>query len=360
MTEDTPTFPRHRLNARLRQATRSAGPDPGVKGIQRGAVHGPRPGAGHKTLIRILVVARPVKVVIAGAGFAAIRTAKALEGKADVIIVSPGDRFVYLPLIHEMVSERQLPRDVTKPLREICPNATHVHDRAVAVDGNHLVLASGDKLPFDKLVVAIGAEPNDFGLPGVREHTFSFYSVKDALLANAALKTAAVDVAGRPIRVAVIGASFTGVEVAGEAAELLNRLDFRHEITLLDAGELIFPHQDDAFRDGVHQGIERLGMTVRPNVRITGVEAGKVLIGDETVKADVIFWCAGAKPRRIDGVDSAVRATLQSGDRDDIFVLGDAADFPRAWAVPKLAQTCLLYTSPSPRDGLLSRMPSSA
>ena len=282
---------------------------------------------------------RTVKVVIAGAGFAGIRTAKALEGKADVTLVAPTDRFVYLPLIHEMVSERQLPRDVTKPLREVLPSTRHVHDRAVAVEGNDLVLASGDRIGFDKLVVAVGAQPNDFGIPGVREHTYSFYSVKDALLANAALKTAAVEHAGRPIRVVVAGASFTGVEVAGEAAELLRRLDFRYDITLLDAGTRLFPHQSDAFRAGVEQGLERLGLKVRMGQRITAVEPGRVHVGDDTVPADVVLWCAGIQPRRIDGVDTNVRPSLQSGDRDDVFVLGDAADFPRGLGVPKLAQT---------------------
>ncbi len=281
-----------------------------------------------------------MKVVIAGAGFAGIRTAKILQGKADVTLVAPADRFVYLPLIHEMVSEKQLPRDVTKPLREICPATTHVHDRVVAVEGHDAILKSGDRLPFDKLVVAIGAEPNDFGLPGVRENTYSFYSVKDALLANAALKTAAVEVAGRPIRVVVVGASFTGVEVAGEAAELLRRLDFRYEIELLDAGDRIFPHQADEFRAGVHAGLERLGLKVRLGQRIQAVEPGKVIVGDEAIKADVIFWCAGAKPRAIKGVDPAVDMTLASRGHEDIYVLGDAATFHDP--VPKLAQTAEL------------------
>ncbi len=283
------------------------------------------------------------RVVVCGAGFAGVRVAKALEGKADVTLVAPADRFVYLPLIHEMLSEQQLPRDVTKPLRDIVPQATHIHEAAVAVEGNDLVTSGGHRIPFDQLVVAVGAEPNDFGIPGVRENTYSFYSVKDALLANAALKTAAVEIAGRPIRVVVVGASFTGVEVAGEAAELLRRLDFRYDIQLLDAADRIFPHQDDEFRQHVHDGLDRLGLRVRTDQRITRVEPGRVHVagdeGEEAVEADVVFWCAGARPRRIEGVDMTVRPTLQSTSRDDVFVLGDAAEFPREWGVPKLAQT---------------------
>lgn len=279
--------------------------------------------------------------MVCGAGFAGARVAKSLDGKADVTLVAPSDRFVYLPLIHEMLSERQLPRDVTKPLEDIVPTATRLHDAATGVDGDELITRGGHRIPFDALVVAVGAEPNDFGIPGVRENTHSFYSVRDALLANAALKTAAVEFAGRPVRVVVVGASFTGVEVAGEAAELLQKLDTPYDIRLLDAMPTLFPHQGDEFRRGIHEGLDRLGLRVRTGQTITRVEPGRVVVGDpgEPVEADVVFWCAGARPRRLEGVDARVRPTLQSIDRDDVFVLGDAADFPRDMKVPKLAQT---------------------
>ena len=63
----------------------------------------------------------------------------------------------------------------------------------------------------------------------------------------------------------------------------------------------------------------------------------------------------------IDNVISGKELTYDDGmelmNDDNLHVLGAAADFVRQKAV---GDTCLLYTSPSPRDGLLSRMPSSA
>ena len=287
-------------------------------------------------------MAKP-RVVIAGAGFAGVKTAKALRGKADITIIAPTDRFVYLPLIHELVSEHETPSSVSKRLSDIFQTATLVEDRVVAIEGNEAVTASGDRYPFDHFVHAAGAEPNDFGLPGVREHTFSFYSIRDALLANGHLKAAAASVYGRPVKVVLIGASFTGVEVAGEVRELMRKLDVECDIDLLDAGEDIFPHQSKEFRDGVWKALGEMDLNVRLGCRISIVNEGVVIMGNgpdkEAITADVILWCAGARPRTIDGVDPNVGANMQMAGREDVWVVGDSANFPREMGVPKLAQT---------------------
>lgn len=283
------------------------------------------------------------RVVVCGAGFAGINVAKRLENDCDVSLVAPTDRFVYLPLIHEVLSENVTPSTVTKMLDDILPRTKLVHGRAERVEENELITAAGDRIPFDDLVVAVGAEPNDFGCPGVSEHALSFYSVGDALRANAMLKMKAAEITDRSLRVVVAGASFTGVEVAGEVAELLDKLDIPREIVLLDALPEIFPRQSAEFQDGVYKGLERLGLEVRTGQMIVEVRADEVRVkGDEDVirvPADVIFWCAGVKPRRIEGVNPNVRDTMRSVARDHVYLVGDAADFPREAGVPKLAQT---------------------
>lgn len=283
------------------------------------------------------------RVVVLGAGFAGIKVAKRLESDCDVTMVAPTDRFVYLPLIHEVLSENVLPSTVTRPIDEILTRTKLVHGRATKVEDFEVVTAAGERLPFDDLVVAVGAEPNDFGVPGVQEHALSFYSVGDALRANATLKMMAAEITDRPLRVVVVGASFTGVEVAGEAATLLDKLGVEREITLLDALPEIFPHQNAEFRTGVHEGMDRLNLALRTNQRIVQVLPGEVRVHGESqpeqVLADVVFWCAGAKARRVEGVNATARTTLQSIARDHIFLVGDAADFPREMGVPKLAQT---------------------
>ncbi len=287
------------------------------------------------------------RVVVAGAGFAGMRVAKGLEREMDVTLIAPTKQFVYLPLIHEVLSETVAPPAVTRDLAEILPETELVYGRVERLDGDTVVTSDGEAFPFDHLVVAVGAEPNDFGVPGVREHALSFYSVGDALRANATLKVAAAEAEGSPLRVAIVGASFTGVEVGGEVADLLDKLDVPREIVLLDALPMIFPHQGETFREGVRDGLKRQGLELRTEQMVKEVrEDALVVAGDEdagedaeVLAADVIFWCAGVRPRVLPGVTHQVRDTLQSWDREDVFVVGDAAQFPPERGVPRLAQT---------------------
>lgn len=290
---------------------------------------------------RVTMSERP-RVVVAGAGFAGVKVAKELAGHADVTVLAPTHQFVYLPMIHEVLSETSLPRTVTRDLDEVLPEAEHRYGRAQRLDGDELVTTDGERIGFDQLVVAVGAAPNDFGVPGVDEHALSFYSVGDALRANATLKHTAAGIGERPLRVTVVGASFTGVEVAGEVADLLDSLDVEREITLLEARDTIFPHQSATFRETVHDRLDALDLELELKRLVSEVREDEVLVGEgsqaETLSADVTFWCAGVRPRTIEGVDHRVDATLRSRSREDVFVVGDAASFPDQ-DVPKLAQT---------------------
>lgn len=286
------------------------------------------------------------RVVVAGSGFAGLGVARQLQADFDVTVVTPSGRFVYLPLIHEIVGESVEAPEVTRPLEDILRDVRIVIGKAASVEGKELVTSRGERIPFDKLVVAVGAEPNDFGVPGVKEHSFTFTSAGDALRANAALKVASANAADafRAARIIIVGAGYTGVEVAAEAAVLLDRLGSEREVIVLDALPEIFPRQSEDFREGIREGLERLDIELRTSQRIVEVRKDGVVVqekdgGTRFVEGDAVFWCAGSKPRAIEGVDPNVRPTLQSVGRDDVFVLGDAARFPREMGVPPLAQT---------------------
>src|SRR5687768_1872456 len=75
-----------------------------------------------------------LRVVVAGAGFAGLNVAKELEDDCDVTLVAPTDRFVYVPLIHEVVSDNVLPTEVARKLSEVLPKTRLVHGRAAAVE----------------------------------------------------------------------------------------------------------------------------------------------------------------------------------------------------------------------------------
>lgn len=276
-------------------------------------------------------------MVVVGAGFGGLTLAQEIAQDVDVTLVAPGGRFVFVPLMHEVLGESVAPPEVVLDAVSRARGARVVAEAAARVEGREVVLDTGARLPFDVCVVAVGAQPNDFGVPGVGEHALFFQTLEDAMRANAAVKDAA---SRGEVRVAIAGASFTGVEVAGEVHALLQKLGAAGSITLLDALPEVFPQQSPRFRQRVREALSERRMRLRLSAKIVEVRPGEVVVQDAPAEpADVIFWCAGVKPRALPGIDARVRWTLQSEARDDVFVIGDAAQFPKGANVPRLAQT---------------------
>ncbi len=282
------------------------------------------------------------RVVVAGAGFAGVKTAELLSEDHEVVLVAPRPRFTFLPLVHELVSEETVPVDIERGLDEIAP-ATYVHGTAAAVEDKRLVTEDRQRIRFDALVVAIGAEPHYFGVPGAREHALPLWSLHQALAVNVRLKRMllASPEAGA-YRVTVVGAGATGLEVATEAAAFFDRYDAPHQVRVLEMRPQIFPESRGRFRQEVRQGLKRMGVELLTQtvVREVTPEGPRVATGDEeerVLASDVTVWCAGIRGRMVRPLGMHVDWTLRSVDRDDVWIAGDCARFPEP--VPQLAQT---------------------
>ena len=99
----------------------------------------------------------------------------------------------------------------------------------------------------------------------------------------------------------LVGGGPTGVELAGTLAEIARqtRAEFRNvdthttRIVLIEAGPTILPSFAPALRDAARRSLVRLHVEVRENTRVTGVDAGGVMLGTERVEAGTILWTAG-------------------------------------------------------------------
>lgn len=287
-------------------------------------------------------MARP-RIVVVGTGFAGIRAAQRLSGKADVTIVSPSDRFVWLPLVHELLSEESRPLSIARPVADAAPKAKLVRAAGKEVRDRSLLLSTGEEIPFDSLIVAIGAEPHDFGVPGVREHALTFWSLEDGLRANAELKRLLLRPRGEAVyRVMVVGAGATGLEVAGEAAAFFERYDAPYEIDVLEMRDQVFPQASREFRAAVKKALERYEIRLLVRTAVKSIEPGRVVVQTKHedprgVRSDVTFWCAGVRGRVLAPLSMRVDWTLRSVERPDVFVVGDCARFAKP--VAQLAQT---------------------
>jgi len=209
---------------------------------------------------------------------------------------------------------------------------------------------------YDTLVIAVGSLTNDFGTPGAREHAISLETPVEAerfhrRLVNACIRAHAQSGPLRPeqLRVAIIGAGATGVELAAELRNAtrtlvsygLDRIDPDKDIRihLIEATERILPALPARLSDAATRLLEKLDITVRTSARVAEVLGNGVrLATGEVVPAELVVWAAGVKApdllADLDGLETnrinqlVVLPTLQTTRDGNVFALGDCAACP--------------------------------
>lgn len=310
------------------------------------------------------------RVVIVGAGFGGLFAAKALKrADVDIVLVDRQNYHLFQPLLYQVGTAGLAPSDIAWPVRSILRRQSNVRvvlGEVAGVDRDRRILMTdAQPIPFDYLVVATGAQDAYFGHDEWRDHAPGLKTVDDAtslrrrlLLAFERAETVE-DAQHREalMRFVVIGAGPTGVELAGAVAELARftlARDFRRidptaaEVLLVEAGPRVLPAFHESSSRYAHKVLERLGVQLRLNTRVTAVEESGVSLGAERLAAATTIWAAGvaatpvaswlAIPAKPDGRIPVSSDLSISGD-GRIFVIGDAAAVvdERGNAVPGIA-----------------------
>jgi NADH:ubiquinone reductase (non-electrogenic) len=313
-------------------------------------------------------VSRP-RLLILGSGFAAFRLLKAIDARRyDVTVVSRRNHFVFTPLLPSTAVGTIEFRTIAEPLRRRRPGANVFLGEAVALDPVARVVqcrsVEGDvgwRCEYDVLTIAVGAENNTYGIPGVREHCCFLKELADArrvregVLANlerAGLPGLPALERARLLHFVAVGAGPTGVRFAAELYDLLAdlRRAYPHladevRVTLLEAGQTILGAFDAYLRDYTARAFRRRGIAVRTGSPVAEVGPGWLrLAGGEVVPAGLVLWCTGFAPSAFvaslpfekDRGRLVTDDYLQVG-QPHVYALGDCAT-PRGRNLPQLAQ----------------------
>lgn len=230
---------------------------------------------------------------------------------------------------------------------------------------------------YDYLVMAVGARGNDFGLTRVREHCHTLDSAQEAedfhltflnrfmqfseAANQQALENHAPKTPPTPVKVAIVGAGATGVELAAElcnAVERLEKFGIRAihpdslQVTLIEATDRILPALPESLATKAERVLTQHGVEIRTRTMIKDVQAQQLVTENETLEADLLVWAAGVKApkflselnlptNRIHQIE--ITPTLQVKGESNIFAIGDCASLlqgegDQARPVPPLAQ----------------------
>ncbi|KAI5074679.1 hypothetical protein GOP47_0010640 [Adiantum capillus-veneris] len=322
------------------------------------------------------------RIVVLGTGWAACRLMKDLNSNVcDIVCISPRNHMVFTPLLASTCVGTLEFRSVAEPIARIqnalskSPNSYFFLGRCVSIDPQkHEVRCVAEEngsqksesttafaVPYDKLVIASGAQALTYNISGVHENAIFLREVSDAqnirkkLLLNLMLS----DIPGtseeekrRLLHCVVVGGGPTGVEFSGELSDFIKRdvhQRYAHvqnyiHVTLIEAREILSSF-DVGLRVYAIRHLTKAGVKLVKGV-VKDVKPGYITLSDGSkVPYGLLVWSTGVGPsdfvRTLElpksrdgriGVDENLRVP----GFEDVYAIGDCAGFVESVGKPVL------------------------
>jgi NADH dehydrogenase len=322
--------------------------------------------------------------VVVGAGFGGLWAAKALakqvaRDQAEILLVDRRNYHTFFPLLYQVAAAELAPSDIAYPIRSILrkTNVTFRMGEVRHVDlAAQTITVEGETIGYDRLILALGSESNDFGVPGAREHAFFLRWMDDAIPVRqhvlacfeAASAETDPDRRRRLLTFVLVGGGPTGVEFAGALAELFAGPVARDypdispsepRIVLIEASDRVLHAMPPHLSQWAADRLKQRGVDLRTRATVARIEARAVHVQDgETIPTETVVWTAGVQgdPRvqewglpTVRGGRVPVTPVLHLAEHPDVYVVGDLAYFegpdPKAphqrLALPQVAQVAL-------------------
>ena len=294
-------------------------------------------------LIIIREIMMNTKIVIIGAGYAGVLTAKKLErrlkksGDVSITIIDKNPFHTMLTELHEIAAGRVDEDSIKLSLARIfAGRRVDVKlDTVMSVDfDSKTVLGTNHQYSYDYLVLCAGSKPTYFGVEGAKENAFKLWSFEDAVILREhiqntfrkAVKETDPDEKRRLLTFHVVGAGFTGVEMAGELAEYMPILCDKYEverdlvtITIIDVLKRTVPALPERLSIKVEKRLNRMGVRVLLDTGVINIGSDFIDIkkNDKKIReaSGTIIWAAGIEAADI---TSKAALKLEAGDRGRI------------------------------------------
>ncbi|WP_262698991.1 MULTISPECIES: NAD(P)/FAD-dependent oxidoreductase [Streptomyces] len=317
------------------------------------------------------------RILVVGGGYVGLYAARRIlkkmrYGEATVTVVDPRSYMTYQPFLPEAAAGSISPRHVVVPLRRVLPKAEVLTGRVSTIDQDRKVaviqplVGETYELPFDYLVVALGAVSRTFPIPGLAENGIGMKGIEEAIgLRNHVLEqldkadsTTDEEIRRKALTFVFVGGGFAGAETIGEVEDMardaakyypnVKREDMR--FVLVDAADKILPEVGPKLGKWGLEHLQKRGIEVYLETSMNSCVDGHVVLKNGLeVDSNTIVWTAGVKPNPAlarfgiplgprGHVDTA--PTLQVQGSDYIWAAGDNAQVPDlatgegAWCPP--------------------------
>lgn len=325
------------------------------------------------------------RIVILGGGFAGMKTAESLEHQflhdrsIGVTLISETNALLFTPMLAEVAGSSLEPSHISTPLRSSLPRTSFVRATVESVDlEKRMVRLAADpsrneggprEIPYDQLVLALGAVSNYLGMANVQKHALDFKSLLDAIrvrnrvieMFERADSESQPEMRRRLLTFVIAGGGFAGVELAGALNDfgrgiLADYPNLRPEdlkVILVHSRDHILPELSESLGRYAQEKMAARGVIFRLNARLTDFQPGVVKLNDGQITAETLVWTAGTAPNPVlrtlpverDKRGAViVETTLGVKDHPGVWALGDCAavlDGRTGKACPPTAQFAL-------------------
>ena len=296
-------------------------------------------------------------VVVIGAGFAGLRVVQGLAHvPVNVVLLDRHNYHLFQPLLYQVATAALSPADIAFPIRRIFRSQKNVscvlgNVTQIELSRKCLTIDNSQEIDFDYLVIATGATHSYFGkedwlsnAPGLKTIDDALYIRKRILLAFEEAENELDESAQRAkLTFVIVGGGPTGVELAGALRQIAVKeiqKDYHHvdtstaRVMLVEANERVLKsfHPDLSAR--ALRDLQKLGVEIRLNARVTAVSDEGIMIGEERIDANNVFWAAGVLASPLGkslGVELdragrvIVKSDLSIPGYTNVFIAGDLA-----------------------------------
>ncbi len=281
------------------------------------------------------------KIVILGGGFGGLYTALRLKElpwttQPEITLVEKNDRFVFSPLLYELITEEMQSWEVAPYYSDLLANSPirFIQDTVASVDDEQqeVVLENNGSLKYDRLVVALGGKTPTDMVEGAKEYALPFRSLDHAYTLKEKLRSLE-NSDQESIRVAIVGGGYSGVELALKIAD---RLGDKGRIRIIDRNSDILSDSPSFNQEKAKKALADREIWSDLETDVVNITANEISLDYkgqiDTIPTDIVLWTVGTSPTTIennlpfpknDRGQIQVNSKLQIENHPHVFALGD-------------------------------------
>lgn len=286
-----------------------------------------------------------LNILVIGGGFGGVKAALELaeDERCSVTLLSDHSHFRYYPALYHAATGGKLAGSRIR-LNNLLGNAHIKFIRATAKkidrEKQYVITTDGQKIAYEKLVLALGSVTNYFGIKGLQEYSFGIKSPEEVQRLRQHIHGQFIKNGCPDLNYVIVGGGPTGIELAGalpgylkEVMDEHNVKDCKLSIKLVEAAPRLLPRSPQKISNAVHQRLTKLGVDCMLGSAVEGQTANMLMVSGKPLMSHTVIWTAGVSNNpffKDNDFPLTDRGKVEVDDYlqadQDIFVIGDNAN----------------------------------